>query len=127
MGEYISLRFLGHTLRWLGYITPLVIIQSICLFLILSSLKVSGYRTKAFLRWVSPLTFSVYLIDDNPYFYNKLLKGSFSGFNQLHPLVGIVLLLIISLVMFFTFALFDYIRVWSVIHWKKYVLKEAEK
>lgn len=91
VGEYISLNYIGHIKMWLNYNSPIVIIQSICLFIFCVEVKIKNKRVLHLLKLISPLTFSVYLIDANPFFFNKFLHSNFTFINSLNVFEGVIL------------------------------------
>lgn len=58
------------------FFDPPLVIFDLCLFSLMAWVQLHGERLKKLLLWVSPLTFSVYLITIHPLFWN-LQKDSF--------------------------------------------------
>ena len=109
IGEFISLRFIGHTGHWLSYNSPIILLQSVSLFVYLVQIKVNNSFLKNFLRWASPLSFAVYLIDTNPSFFN-LFHQKMSFITDYNSGLGMLILIVISIILFMAFLLLDYIR-----------------
>ncbi|WP_203640791.1 acyltransferase [Levilactobacillus andaensis] len=112
VGEYVSIKYLGQPSEWIKYTSPIVIIQSISLFILFTRIKVSHVRTKKILKKISPLTFAVYLVDSNPFFFHKILHSSLSFLNQLNIWLGLGCLLTLSLGMFLIVILLESGRSW---------------
>lgn len=115
IGEFISIKYVGHTGHWLSYNSPLILIQSISLFIYLIQVKVNNFYLTKMLKWASPLSFAVYLIDTNPslfrLFHRRLLFIANYNFG-----IGLLLLIIISIITFILFLFLDFIRV-IIFHW----------
>lgn len=112
VGEYVSINYLGHLSEWIKYTSPIVIIQSIALFILFLRIKVNNSKIKRLLIKVSPLTFAVYLADSNPFFFHKILHSSLSSLNQLNILLGLGGVVIISFGMFLIVILLESGRRW---------------
>lgn len=109
--EYISLRFIGGTYHWISYISPMVVVSSICLFILLTRIRVKNIKVRKVLAIISPLTFAVYLIDSHPIVYNVFIKNSFSNIADLNVFKGLLILFSVSILMFSIFILMEYSRV----------------
>ncbi|WP_304055619.1 acyltransferase [Levilactobacillus namurensis] len=110
IGEYISLNYIGHTLSWIAYNSPIVVIQTVALFQGLQKVKIFNTRLQNILKLISLLTFAVYLIGGNPLFFNNILKNSFRFIQRISFIKGMSIIMVASIGMFLAFVILDYIR-----------------
>ncbi len=96
--------------RWLSYIAPMVAIQSLCLFELLTRIRIRSPRLRKVLALLSGSAFGVYLIDTGGWFYGIWLCSRFAWVNGLPTRVGIPFILGISLIMFVAFLLLETLR-----------------
>lgn len=122
-GEGLSINYIGHLSVWIQYNSPIVIVQSILLFIFFIRLRVKGLFIKKLLKKISPMTFAVYLADTNPYFYHELLHSSLKGVYQLELFLGVGILFLISIGMFFGIILLESIRRWILSEVKWFLTK----
>ncbi|KGB13970.1 acyltransferase family protein [Latilactobacillus sakei subsp. sakei] len=111
VAEYISLAYIGGVNRWVSYVSPMVVISSISLFILLSRVNVRNTRIKKILSVISPLTFAVYLIDNQVMVYKYVIKNMFSNIGKMNILIGVITLLGATLLMFIVFIALEYGRV----------------
>ena len=110
LGEVLSIVKIGHVDSWIKYNSPIVVVQAIAILLFLSNLKVTNNKVCQWLTSVSAMTFTVYLIDGNHYFYQYVLTNSFSFIKGVNLFSGVITILIGSIVMFMIFISVEYIR-----------------
>lgn len=96
--------------RWIFYISPLVVVQAFCLFLLCLRIDVKGEILKRILRCLSSAAFGVYLIDNSTWFYQMWLANRFSWVSDVTVLRGIPYVLLVSGAMFACFLLAETIR-----------------
>lgn len=96
--------------RWLSYIAPMVAIQSLCLFELLTRIRIRSPRLRKVLALLSGSAFGVYLIDTGGWFYGIWLCSRFAWVNGLPTRVGVPFILGISLAMFIAFLLLETLR-----------------
>lgn len=96
--------------RWLSYISPTAVIQSICLFELLLRVKIGSTRIKKVLVAMSSAAFGVYLIDSSGWFYGFWLNDRFAWVNTLPTRIGVPLILCLSALMFLAFLLAEWLR-----------------
>jgi len=123
VGEIISIKYIGHLHIWTAYNSPIVTAQSITFFLLFQQINIKNKNVKRLLKRYTALTFSVYLIDTNPYFFSDILKNALVFIREQNVFSGYILLLVISVGMFFIFLFFDFIRarLFGIFLKKKYV------
>lgn len=109
LGETLVPNHSGH---FLIYTSPMVIIQSIATFMLVSQIQVSNLTIQRLLLFTSPLTFGVYILDTTPVFFDFILKDLFKNFTLNHSiLLTITLITFASILMFIMFILINYLRV----------------
>lgn len=59
---------------FLQYVSPLILLASLALFLAFRQLRVANRSAAAAIRFLAPASFGVYLIHTNPYLFNGVLK-----------------------------------------------------
>lgn len=112
VAAYLKLS-LGHGFNadwFVSYISPNVIVQSIAVLLVFKRLNVKSIRVQKWLVRLTPLAFSVYLIDTHPLFFKNVLKDSFVWILDYPTLFGVFAVLVISFAMFVAFIVIDAIR-----------------
>lgn len=72
-----------------SYTAPTIFLCAVCLLMIFERLKPENPGIRKWIRTVSPLAFSVYLIHTHPLVFGNLLKGAFSSYRSLP--VGLIL------------------------------------
>lgn len=89
--------------QWIQYVSPFVVIQSFCFFILSARIKIHNEPVQKTLKALSPLAFGVYLIDNSSWFYSFYLKNRFAPLLNIRVCYGAPLLMVISLTMFTTF------------------------
>lgn len=110
--EYVSIKFIGGEERWLSYLSPMVTVSSICLFILLTRINIKNDKIKKILIVISPLSFAVYLIDTHPIIFNYVIQDAFRSLTSLNLVYGLIIFFIISILMFALFLLMEYVRVY---------------
>ena len=96
--------------RWLSYISPTCIIQSLCLFELLTRVRIHNPRAQKLLAALSPSAFGVYIIDTGNWFYGIWLAGRFAWVMDIPMRYGVPFILGISMAMFVVFLLLEKLR-----------------
>lgn len=104
----ISLVMLKHKHIFLNYISLNVIIMSVAWLVLFAKIR-SENRFVVWLAKLSPYTFGVYLIHENPFVKGELLNR-FLWIRSLNPVLSIVSVLVISAAIFLISASIDYLR-----------------
>ena len=81
--------------RWIYYVSPLVVIQAICLFLLCLRIDVRSEKIKKLLADLSPAAFGVYLIDNSTCFYHMWLSNRFAWVLDVRILKGVPFILLV--------------------------------
>lgn len=96
--------------RWIYYVSPLVVIQAICLFLLCLRIDVRSEGVRRLLETLSPAAFGVYLIDNSTWFYQMWLANRFAWVSNIRILKGIPFVLLVSVAMFVCFLTLESLR-----------------
>lgn len=100
-----------HAIRFAAYTSPLVIVESLALFILISRIKVDNVFIQKILRFVSPLSFGVYILDTSVVFYGYFLKDLFKNITIDHyHILTLVIVLLCSLLFFTIFILINFVR-----------------
>ena len=111
--------FKSQALRFGWYTSPLVIIQSIAVFILFSRIKIKNNFIQKALLFVSPLSFGVYILDTSIVFYNYILKDLFKWLTRENSIVTTLITVVgSSVAMFFIFILINFMRV-KIFDWLK--------
>lgn len=103
-----------------SYLSPLVILSSVCLFLFVLKFD---FRSKI-VNWIAASVFAVYLIHCNPYLFTYYLDFCSSLFEQYNSIQYFFLITLFILSVFITAIIIDKIRImtWNaivkIIHYK---------
>lgn len=109
--------------RWLSYISPTAVIQSMCLFELLIRINVRNAHVQRVLVAMSGSAFGVYLIDSSGWFYGFWLNDRFAWINSVPTRFGVPLILGISMLMFVVFLLAEWARRHVITRLKGYLRK----
>lgn len=96
--------------RWVNYTNPLVTAYSLVVFLLALRLNIKRPSIRNLLKTLSPLAFGVYLIDQSNWFFDIWLTDRFRGVLEAPLVRGIPLILMVSILMYATFLLLEYLR-----------------
>lgn len=109
--EIITIQLFGeirYNMMFVKYISPTVLFSSIMLFVYFT--KVDCNKLKKVIRFISPLSFGVYLIHVHPLVWNHIMLNRFSFLAKQSP-VGLVIGVIVSLIVIYTLCLvIEYFR-----------------
>lgn len=101
---------------FISYISPFIVLGSICLFMFFLQLKVNHGR--GFIVQAAPLAFSVYLISENVYVRNAFITNKFIKFTYVPWYLMLIYVLLSSLSIYIVCSLIDYLRklLFSLLH-----------
>ena len=88
---------------WIEYVSPLVVIQSLCFFVLAARINITNEAARRVLARASASAFGVYLIDNSYWVYSFWLNARFSWILELSPWAGLPMIIAISLGMYFLF------------------------
>lgn len=120
LGIYLVCVVLGaftKSERWTAYTSPLIFCAGIALFLIFINLKIPRWAIKV-IAFLSPLTFSVYLIHVHPLIWTYVLRDVVADFGQYETLKMVLAVGCATMVIYFACSLIDLIRVY-IFKWMK--------
>lgn len=93
----------------ISYTSPTIILAAIALLLFFEKMKFSD-RAQAFIRFFSPLAFSVYLIHVQPLVWITLIGDRFSHYASCSAPVLAIVVLLTALVIYFVCSIIDILR-----------------
>lgn len=93
-----------------SYMSPTMVLCAYALVMIFSRMKIRGEGGRAAIRFLSPLAFSVYLVQLQPYFWKYVLKGRFLGFTSFYPPAAVAAVLLWALILYLLCSGIDLIR-----------------
>ncbi len=79
-----------------SYASPTIVICAFCLLMIFSRLKCRGRVLRGLIRFFSPLAFSVYLVQLQPYFWEYVLAGRYQFIAKLGPAAACLMVLVMA-------------------------------
>lgn len=105
----------------LNYISPTIVITSIMLVCIFVKLNIKNKFIIQIISILSTSAFSVYLIHDNKYFRNNVIKNTFKVISNYHPIKLIFTVLAVALSIFIIGIIIDKMRViiFKILHIEK--------
>lgn len=95
--------------RWIHYVSPLVVIQAICLLCLRIDVK-GGERLREAIEAISPAVFGVYLVDTSTWVYGTWLLGRFSWIPERRVVEDVGLNFLASATMFVVFLMLEMMR-----------------
>ncbi|NCB62393.1 MAG: hypothetical protein EOM52_02080 [Clostridia bacterium] len=95
---------------FLQYVSPLILLASLALFLAFRQLKVGSRRAAAVIRFLAPVSFGVYLIHTNPYLFNGPLKDCLRPFLTLPAPAYLAVTALTALGIYLACSLIDAVR-----------------
>lgn len=95
---------------WIAYVSPLLVVDAICVFLLCQRIAGLPKPVERVLVVLSGSAFGVYLIDTSSWVYDVWLPGRFSWMSGLPTLRGLPILLGVSLLMYLAFLLSETVR-----------------
>jgi len=90
------------------YISPTMVIQTICYLLLFKRIKAGGI--KKVIKFLSPLVFTTYLINTHPVIYEFVLDGAFTRFTEWNVFLTVLFLIGFGIVFVLAACLLDKIR-----------------
>lgn len=93
----------------ISYCSPTIIIMAIGFVCIFERIKINKFA-KTIIRFLSPATFSVYLIHDNNYVRGIFMLNRFVFVNDYNPLLMVLMVILCALAIFVTCVFIDKIR-----------------
>lgn len=113
--EVIIFKILGKVMLGnilISYISPPIILSSIYLFLYFTNLKIQKKSILKVIKFLSPLTFGIYLIHANPLIYTYIFNNMFIKFIN-YPFYSIIVYIaIFTSIIFLVCVLIDKIRMY---------------
>lgn len=112
--EWLTGTVLGHSAYgnlFMGYTSPLIVGEAICLFLCFKNLKIKrdgGWAKLA--KFMAPLVFSVYIIHVHPLVFWRSLEGAFAFLAEWNPILMAAVVIGIAVAVFTVCIVLDYIR-----------------
>lgn len=91
------------------YISPTMVIQTICYLLLFRKIKASGGVKKA-IKFFAPLVFATYLIDTHPVIYRDIMEGLFTPLTEWNVFLMIAFLIGFGIVFVIAACLIDKVR-----------------
>ena len=95
---------------WITYVSPLLVVDAICVFLLCQRIAGLPKPVERVLVVLSGSAFGVYLIDTSSWFYDTWLVGRFAWIGELPLAMGLPMLLGMTLLMFVGFLLLETAR-----------------
>lgn len=110
----ITNRVMGKYIRWMfySYSSPLFYIGAICIVAAFSRIDITSERAKRVIGVISPLTFGVYLIHENPEFRQFFIKDAFLSYLDKPAWLMLCYVIGTVFVIFTVSCMADYIRTW---------------
>ena len=91
------------------YISPTMVIQTICYLLLFRKIKASGFAKKL-IKFMAPLVFATYLIDTHPVIYRDVMDGLFTPLTEWNVFLMIAFLIGFGIVFVLAACLIDKVR-----------------
>lgn len=95
---------------FIGYCSPTMLISAICLLRAFSSLHLKSSVSREIIRFLSPLTFSVYIIQTQPFVWNYLMKDRFRFIATMPAPMAFFWILLGGVMVFGSCAALDLVR-----------------
>jgi len=111
VGHHITKQIIGgdpFCCQFVNYNSPFILLAGIALLDLFSHMQLS--RWSVFIRFASPLAFSVYLIQNQGQVWNCLFSGAFTECSELPLLVLPFAIVFIPLAIYVVCSLIDYVR-----------------
>ena len=93
-----------------SYASPTIVICAFCLLMIFSRLKCRGRVLRGLIRFFSPLAFSVYLVQLQPYFWEYVLAGRYQFIAKLGPAAACLMVLVMAAALYLECTAVDLVR-----------------
>lgn len=108
-----------HPYMFVEYTSPTILLASICLLLAFSRLRLKKFE--GFIKFMAPLSFSVYLIHSNILLGEVAWTGKFAFLGKLSPILMVISVLGLGLLIYFVCSMCDLVRLFI---FKKLQIKE---
>lgn len=112
----ISLYYKGNLILpnlptlFIAYSSPFIIFSSIFFFEFILSLKITNKQFIKTILFVSPMTFSVYLISTHPIVFKYIIKDMMKNYADKNIIISLIALLLISFSIFVICCIIDLVR-----------------
>lgn len=109
--EFITIRVFNevrYNLMFIEYTSPTILLCGLFLVGAFSKLKVR--KLAKLISFLAPLSFSVYLIHNNPSFLNEFWTNAFIFLKDLNPLLMILSVLGLAFIVYIICSIIDYLR-----------------
>lgn len=93
-----------------SYTSPTILFCAISLLIVAIKMDIKKRWAINIISFLSPLSFSVYLIHTHPYIWNNLIKDRFVSYAEFSPVKLFVVVILTALAIFFVCASIDLIR-----------------
>ena len=94
----------------IGYAFIPNFISAYCLFLISVNMDIKSKPIVSIIKFLSPLSFSVYLIHTNPWIWNEIMNKKFEHYTNLHAFRFVIAVALTVLAIYFICSSIDLIR-----------------
>ena len=91
------------------YISPTILLMSICLLILFSNIKCNDFMTRLISIMV-PTAFGIYLFQDSNYFRKYIVSGQYTGYAFRNPLEMVSLIILTGVVQFLISFIIDKCR-----------------
>lgn len=112
--EYITMRMMGNTLKkpYLTlYTSPTMLLAAYSLLLLFSGLQFEKHKClKGCVKFLSPLTFSIYIIHENNFVREYIMTGAFSDYANFSPVILPGIIIGTVLLIYILCSLIDWVR-----------------
>ncbi|MCR5160192.1 MAG: acyltransferase [Lachnospiraceae bacterium] len=95
---------------FMTYTAPTIVLCGAALLILFSKLEIRGRILTAIVRFLAPLSFSVYIIHTHPLIWECVLKGAFRQYSAYGPVQVIPAVLVTALAIFLICSLLDFAR-----------------
>ncbi len=104
-----------------SYTAPTMVICAVSLLLLFQKIKVRSEGARSLIRFLAPMSFSVYLVQVQPYVWEYLLKDSCRDFYRLGPVLCILMVLLSAFLLYCVCTAADLVRVFvfRILHVRK--------
>lgn len=110
MIEIITFKVFGKAMLGnilISYISPTIVLSSIFLFLFFINLKIEKESILKVIKFLTPLTFGIYLIHSNPLIYTNIFNDMLMDFVNYPYYILLIIILIVVIIIFIICILID--------------------
>lgn len=111
---------------FIRYSSPFILISSILFFLLMLKINLKNAKINKVIVWLSPLTFSVYLIHTHPIVFDNVIRNIVAKYSNLNILFSFIILIGTSLIIFFLCVFIDILRL-KLFHFIKNLFNKSKK